>query len=248
MTTLLWILLSTVVISLISLMGVFAIFMQKKTLHGVINYLVAVSIGGLIAGAFFHLIPEAEHELGLETTFIFICVGLLLFFVIEKIFHWRHCHKDDCKIHSFAYTSLTGDAVHNFLDGILIAAAFLINFKVGIVSSLAIILHEIPQELGDFGVLLKGGFTKSKALLFNLLTALTCVVGGILGFVFLSKIEFLIPYIISLTAGGFIYVAISDLIPEIRNELSLKKSFINILIIALTIAAMVFLGEFFHGH
>jgi zinc and cadmium transporter len=138
---------------------------------------------------------------------------------------------------------LVGDAIHNFLDGIVIAAAFLVNIGVGITTSLAIIFHEIPQELGDFGVLIRAGLTKQKAILYNLLTALTCMVGGIIGFVFLKSIEFVIPYTIAITAGGFIYIAVSDLIPEIRSELSLRKSLINILIIAVAITAMVLIGK-----
>jgi len=243
MNALISIIISTLLISIFSLIGIFTIFMQKRTLHSIINYLVAFSIGGLIAGAFFNLIPEAELKLSSQTTFIFVSLGLLLFFLIEKVLHWRHCHKDNCTVHSFAYTSLVGDSIHNFLDGIVIAAAFLVDFKVGLATSLAIIIHEIPQELGDFGVLIRAGFTKQKALLYNLLTALLCVLGGILGFVFLQSIEFIIPYVIAITAGGFIYVAVSDLIPEIRNEMSLKKSLINILIIAIAIAIMVLIGK-----
>jgi zinc and cadmium transporter len=243
MNTLIAIILSTVLISIISLVGIFAIFMQKKTLHSIINYLVAFSIGGLIAGAFFNLIPEAQEALSYQTTFLFVCLGLLIFFLIEKILHWRHCHDDNCKVHSFAYTSLVGDSIHNFLDGIVIAAAFLVNIGAGIATSLAIIFHEIPQELGDFGVLIRAGFTKQKALFYNLLTALTCIIGGIIGFIFLNKINFIVPYIIAITAGGFIYVAVSDLIPEIRSELSLKKSIINILIIAIAIIIMLFIGK-----
>lgn len=243
MNVLLSIILATIIISLLSLIGIFTIFMRKQTLHGVINYLVAFSIGGLIAGAFFNLIPESETTLGSQMTFIFVSIGLLIFFLIEKVLHWRHCHDDNCKVHSFAYTSLVGDAIHNFLDGIVIAAAFLVDFKVGLATSLAIIIHEIPQELGDFGVLIRAGLTKQKALLFNLLTALTCVLGGVFGFIFLNKIESIVPYVIAITAGGFIYVAVSDLIPEIRNEMSLKKSLINILIIAIAITIMVLIGK-----
>lgn len=235
MNTLIWIFLSTLAISAVSLIGISTFLMKEIRLKKIIEYLVAFSIGGLIGGAFFDLIPESLADLKSEVVFIYLIVGIFIFFIIEKYFHWRHCHVAHCKEHSFAYSNLFGGAVHNFFDGVAIAAAFLININVGIATTFAIILHEIPHELGDFGVLVYAGFKKEKALLFNLLTAFFSIVGGILGFVLLSKIQFVIPYILALTAGGFIYISVSDLIPEIRKEVSVRKSLMHMIMIIIGI-------------
>lgn len=238
MNTLIWILISTIAISLLSLIGVFSLFIKKDKLYLIVDYLVSLSIGGLIAGAFFHLIPESAEEIGLEGVFICVILGMLLFFLIEKILHWRHCHEDDCAIHTFALTNLFGDSIHNFLDGLVVAAAFLTSVPAGITTSLAIIIHEIPQEIGDFGVLIKGGFKAKKALMFNLFTALIAVIGGIVGFFALENLNGIVPYILGIAAGGFIYIAASDLIPEIRKEMHVGKTIIHILVIAIGIVLM----------
>ncbi|VVB80221.1 Zinc transporter ZupT [uncultured archaeon] len=235
MNTLIEILVSTILVSLISLIGIATFLLKEKNLKKIIEYLVAFSIGGLIGGAFFDLIPESLNELKSETVFIYLIIGIFIFFAIEKYFHWRHCHEQHCEEHSFAYSNLVGGAVHNFFDGISIAAAFLINFNVGIATTFAIVLHEIPHELGDFGVLMYAGFKKEKAIFFNLLTAFFSIIGGIIGFVLLSQISAIIPFVIALTAGGFIYISVSDLIPEIRKEVSMKKSLIHIVMIFLGI-------------
>lgn len=235
MSTLIWILLSTIVVSLISLIGIFTFLLKEKNLKKIIEYLVAFSIGGLIGGAFFDLIPESLNNLKSETVFVYLIIGIFIFFAIEKYFHWRHCHEDHCEEHSFAYSNIVGGSVHNFFDGVSIAAAFLINVNIGIVTTFAILLHEIPHELGDFGVLMYAGFKKEKAIIFNLLTALFSIIGGLLGFVLLSKITFVIPYILALTAGGFIYISVSDLIPEIRKEVSIKKSLLHVVAIIIGI-------------
>lgn len=235
MNTLILIFISTIIVSLVSLIGISTFLLKEKNLKKIIEYLVAFSIGGLIGGAFFDLIPESLNELKSETVFIYLIIGIFIFFAIEKYFHWRHCHDQHCEEHSFAYSNLVGGAVHNFFDGISIAAAFLININVGIATTFAIILHEIPHELGDFGVLMYAGFKKEKAIFFNLLTAFFSIIGGLIGFVLLSQISTIIPFVIALTAGGFIYISVSDLIPEIRKEVSLKKSLIHMIIILIGI-------------
>ena len=238
MYRLIFIILSTIFVSLFSLVGVFALAIQNKTLQKIVSYLVAFSIGGLLAGAFFHILPEAEEIIGLQTSLTFVLVGILLFFIVEKVFHWRHCHKENCEIHSFAYVNLLGDSIHNFFDGVIIAGSFLVNFHVGLATTLAIMVHEIPQEIGDFGVLVHAGFSKRKALVANLLTALLAVLGGVMGYFLFAKISAVIPYLLALTAGGFVYLASSDLIPEIIKEKSLRKSFLQIIIISLGILIM----------
>jgi len=203
--------------------------------------LVSLSVGGLMGGAFLHLLPEASEKVNGENIFLFTLIGFFLFLIIEKIIHWRHCHKDVCPIHTFVYMNLMGDAIHNFIDGIIIAASFIFNPSVGFASTVAIFLHEIPQEIGDFGVLVYGGIDKRRALFLNFLTAITSVVGGVLGFYFLGAVQNISQYLLSIAAGGFIYIAATDLIPEIRKENDPKKSIINFGIIFLGIMLMYIL-------
>jgi zinc and cadmium transporter len=201
-------------------------------------YLVSISIGALLGGAFLHLIPEALEKTSYNAVFLYVIFGFLLFFIIEKIFHWRHCHKKECNIHTFAYMNLLGDGVHNFIDGIIIAASFIAGQSMGLVSLIAISIHEIPQEIGDFGVLLYAGLTKKKAVLFNFLTALTAIAGGIFGYFLFNYIDISLGFLLSFAAGGFIYIAASDLIPELKEEEKLVNSIIHILVIVLGIIIM----------
>lgn len=144
---------------------------------------------------------------------------------MERYLHWRHCHEEgECKIHAFTYLNLVGDGFHNFIDGMVIAASFLVSLKLGLVTTLAIVLHEIPQELGDFAVLVYGGFTKKKALLFNFASALMAVLGAVIGYLVTDLVKNFASFILPFTAGGFIYIATSDLIPELHKENDLKRS------------------------
>ncbi len=211
--------------------------MKKNLMKKLIMGLVALSAGALIGGAFLHLIPEAIEEFG-EGILIYVLIGFTVFFLIEKILHWRHCHEVDCKIHSFAYMSLIGDAAHNLIDGLIIGVSFTVNVSLGVASTIAIALHEIPQELGDFAVLIHGGFSKRKALLANFLTALTAVLGGIIGYYLVSFVENAMMYLLPFAAGGFIYISASDLLPELRKEVNVKKAIINFLIFLLGIGLM----------
>ncbi|MFA4960651.1 MAG: ZIP family metal transporter [Candidatus Pacearchaeota archaeon] len=238
------IILATFLVSLTSLVGILTLFFKEKFLNKILLILISFSIGALLGGAFLHLIPEAIEHSG--NIFIFVIGGFLLFFIIEKLFHWRHCHKNKCSVHSFAYVNLLGDVIHNFIDGVIIAAGFAASSIIGASSSAAIAIHEIPQELGDFGVLVYAGFSKRKALFFNFLTALSAIFGGVIGFYLLSFIEGLMPFLLSSAAGGFIYIAASDLIPEIKKFESIKSSLINfiaILIGILIIYLLRFIGS-----
>jgi zinc and cadmium transporter len=234
------IIISTILVSLISLIGILTLFFKDKFLNKIIFILISLSIGALLGGAFLHLIPEAIEIK--EEIFLFVLVGFFSFFIIEKIFHWRHCHKTNCTVHSFAYINILGDIIHNFIDGIIIAAGFIASPIIGISSTLAIAIHEIPQELGDFGVLIYAGFSKKKALLYNFLSALTALIGGIFGFYLLSTFEQLMPFMLAIAAGGFIYIAASDLIPEIRKLDSIKRTVINLIAITAGITIIYLLG------
>ena len=225
MQTLTPILISTIIISLLALIGIITFSIKHKLLEKVLLFLVALSAGTLIGDAFIHLIPQALENSDTINTLLFVLLGFILFFLLEKILHWRHCHKDKCQVHTFAYTNLVGDFFHNFLDGIIIAAAFIISIPVGIASTIAIALHEIPQEISDFGVLVYAGFSRKKALILNFLIALTTILGGIIGFYLIDSINLIIKPVIAIAAGGFIYIAASDLIPELKKD----KTFVSIL-------------------
>ncbi|MBT5021514.1 ZIP family metal transporter [Candidatus Woesearchaeota archaeon] len=229
MSTLLWIIGATIFVSLLSLIGVVTLAFNQKVLKKLIIVLVGFSAGGLMGGAFFHLIPESLEHTSSENVFLFVMVGFVLFFIIERVLHWRHCHKGVCDVHIFTYMSLIGDGVHNFIDGAIIAAAFLVNIPFGIITTLVIVFHELPQELGDFAVLIHGGFSRKKALWFNFLSAVTAVLGALLVYLASNFFHFLESFLIPFAAGGFLYVAASDLVPELHKEPNHKKAFASFL-------------------
>ncbi|HSV94855.1 MAG TPA: ZIP family metal transporter [Spirochaetia bacterium] len=227
MNTLLNIIVATFLISLGALVGVFTLAMKEKKLEKILLFLVSLSAGALMGGAFLHLLPEAAEKIEGGDIFGIVLLSFVFFFLVEKVLHWRHCHKGHCEIHTFGYMNLFGDVVHNFIDGLIISAAFIADVKLGIVTSFAIALHEIPQEIGDFGVLLYSGFKKGKALLANFLVALSVILGGVVGYFLSFQIDELMVYLLPFAAGGFIYISASDLMPEIRKEKDLRKSMVS---------------------
>ncbi len=238
MNSLLSIIIASFLISFCVWVAVLFLYLKKETVSKITIFLVSLSAGALMGGAFLHLLPEAAEEIKIERMFGIVLCSFIFFFFMEKLLYWRHCHKEDCQIHTFGYMNLFGDGVHNFIDGLIIAGAFLADVRLGITTSLAIALHEIPQEVGDFGVLIYAGFKKKRALLINYLIALAVVLGGVVGYFSFSKIENIIPYLLPFAAGGFIYIAASDLMPEIRKEPNLKRSIGSFLVFILGILLM----------
>lgn len=220
-----YILISTTIVSLISLVGIFAFILKEQLLHKILFGLIGFSAGALIGGAFLHLLPEALAEAKSSTVFSYLILGIVLFFMLERYLHWRHCHQDGaCDVHPVTYLSLVGDAFHNFIDGMVIAVAFITSFKLGVITTLAVIFHEIPQELGDFAVLVYGGFSKRKALFYNFISAITAVLGAVVAYFIADIASGFSNIILPVTAGGFVYIAASDLIPEIHKEKDLRRS------------------------
>lgn len=221
---LLWIIIATFCISLISFVGVLLLFLKDKLLDKILLILVAFSAGSLIGGAFLHLMPEAITQAAGDESlilnlFLYLIFGFCIFFVLEQFIGWHHHHAaKHPEIMTFSYSILISDSLHNFIDGLIIAGSFVAGFQIGLVTALAVILHEIPQEIGDFGVLVYGGFTKTKALLLNFLSALAAIFGGIVGYLFLEKTNEFAIFLLPFAAGNFIYIACSDLIPEIKKE------------------------------
>jgi len=224
MEALIWSICATIIVSLIALIGIISLSIKEKVLKKILLVLVGFSAGALMGGAFLHLLPEALEKTNYNIVVMALLSGFIIFFIMEKFLKWHHCHKGKCDVHTFTYMILFGDSVHNFIDGIIIAASFIVSVPFGIITTIAIIAHEIPQEIGDFAVLIYGGFTKFKALLFNFLTALTAVLGAVFGYFLSGLTENIIHFVLPFAAGGFIYIAACDLIPELHKEVELKKS------------------------
>lgn len=238
MNTLAYILSATILVSLLSLIGVLLLSLKKK-LDKLLPVLVSFAVGGLLGGAFLHLLPESIST-G-TSVFMYVIFGIILFFILERFLYWRHCHKGKCRVHTFTYLNLIGDGIHNFIDGMTIAASFIINIPLGIASTLAIIFHEIPQEIGDFAILVYGGFSRLKALFYNFISALTAIVGAVFTYFFAASFEGLVPFLLPFAAGGFIYIAMSDLMPELQKEKKLSRSFIQFMSLLVGIGFMLML-------
>lgn len=227
-----------------SLIGAATLALSKKTLNRILLYLVSFSAGALLADALLHMLPEAAETLGFNTQMaLYILIGIVFSFVIEKFIQWRHCHLGNSHEHPhpFVYMNLIGDAVHNFIDGLIIMGSYVVSIPVGIATTLAVIFHEIPQEIGDFGVLLHGGFTKKKAILFNFFTAGTAIIGGIVGYFLTNAILNFTTLLLPIAAGHFIYIAGTDLLPELHKEVRAEKSVLQLVSILLGIAVMLML-------
>ncbi len=242
MSTLAWIIVGGVLMSAIAMVGSVTLLLKPATLDRFLLPLVAFAAGSLIGGAFFHMIPAAldanRHSLGIGVA---VVTGFTVFFVLEQVLHWHHCHRaqSDCK-QPLTYLILIGDALHNFLGGLAIAGIFLIDIRLGITSWLAAAAHEVPQELGDFGVLVHGGWSKRRALLFNVLSGFTFLLGGLLAYnlSFRMDVSWLIPF----AAGNFLYIGASDLVPEVNKQHVLKTNAVNLAAFVLGLA-LLFLAK-----
>jgi len=259
--TLVWIILATTVAGVLSIAA--AASLSLTILSRMVDKMVSLSVGVLLATALLHSLPEAftSHDVDIPSLFVTLMAGLLGFFILEKAALLRHSHHHEHDGHGHHHghdaesagksglVILMGDSLHNFADGILIAAAFLIDPQIGILTAVAIALHEIPQEIGDFIVLLNAGFSKTRALVYNLISSLMAVVGGVLGYFFLDAAEALIPYVIVFASSSFIYIAVSDLMPQMHKRPKLKESLEQIALILLGVLLVVAISELTHiGH
>ncbi|MBD3304518.1 ZIP family metal transporter [Candidatus Woesearchaeota archaeon] len=239
-------LIAVVIISLISFIGAITLFFKKKLMQKLVLILVSFAAGALLGGAFLHLLPEAMHEGG--PIFLMTVIGIIVFFVMEVYLYWYHCHaghihkhkhrEHKCPVRPMGYLNLFGDGVHNIIDGMIVATAFMVNMELGIVTAFAVVLHEIPQEIGDFGVLVYSGFSRHNALLFNFISALAAILGVVLTYFFASYVQDFTLYLIPFAAGGFIYIATTDLMAEIKEESNIKTATLQLFIFLLGIAVM----------
>ncbi len=249
MTTLLWIVAGGIVMSSIALVGSVTLILKQSTLDKIVLPLVAFAAGCLLGGAFLHMIPGTLHATESHVTpFLWVLAGFLTFYVLEQFLHWHHCHRDsaECKP-ALGYLILIGDGLHNLIGGLSVAAAFVMDIRLGMAAWFAAAAHEVPQELGDFAVLLHGGWSKAKALLLNVISASTFLAGGLIAYGVSSQLEiwFLVPY----AAGNFLYIGASDLVPEVNKQRDLKGSLVHLFSFAGGLALMYVVKLFFgHSH
>ena len=249
MSLLIWIILFCLVGGVLSVLaaGLFLLIPAKQQ-ERLLPHMVSYAIGALLAAAFLALLPHAVEYPGVgdvhNVTFT-VLIGILGFFVLEKMVLWRHCHSHDCEVHGEEHAHghgedkargmmiLIGDGMHNMVDGVLIAAAFLTDFHLGVVTSVAVATHEIPQELGDFSILLHSGYSRMKALIFNVLASLTTVIGGVAAYYSLQDMQGVVPYVLAVAAASFIYIAVADLIPSLHRRTEARVSLQQITLISL---------------
>lgn len=245
--SLLWILGSGLLMALFSLVGGLVVVFPDKFFKRLTLPLVALAAGSMWGGAFFNLLPESFHgHRSHQDVFMWVTLGFLFFFILEQFIHWHHCHKGPDHHHApVTHLSLIADGIHNFIDGLAISSIFLVDIKAGIIAFVAALAHEIPQEFGDFGLLVHNGWSKTKALLFNFYSALTYPVGGLVVYFLSNKYDmsFLVPF----TAGSFIYIAATDLVPEFRHFRSFKSNTVTLITFILGVGIVYFLAQG-HGH
>jgi zinc and cadmium transporter len=233
-------LISVVIISLISFIGALTLILKRELLKKSIFILVSLAVGALLGDVFVHILPEAYEEMRDPITVSFLIIGgILIFFILEKVLHWHHHTMEHAEehVHPIGKMVLMGDGVHNFIDGLMVATSYMVSIEVGIATTIAVILHEIPQEIGNFGVLIHAGYTPKKALWYNFLSALTAVAGAGVALFFGTVSETFAVWLLPITAGGFIYIALSDLIPELHKD-DTKQGLVQVLAIVVGVACM----------
>lgn len=248
---------ATLAVSLLSLIGIFTLSLSEDTLHRILNFLIAFSAGTILGAALFDLMPEAVELVDEHLVFPIIAFGFVFFLFMERGLYWyhghghthefpAHDHEDNHEAtRSFAYLNLFGDFVHNFIDGMIIAASFINGVGVGIAATIAVAFHELPQEMGDYGILVYAGFDRKKALLYNFAAALSIVVGGVFGSFFISMVEELSGWMVAFSAGAFLFLSASELIPEIHDDKNWKKSLIQIIFLLIGMFVIFSLGFIF---
>ncbi len=245
-TPLLYSLGSVLLISLVAFIGIATLAFSQTLVRRGIIVLVSFAAGALIGDAFIHLLPEAVESAGFTLNIsLYVLIGIAFSFIIEKIIHWHHYHTHEFEeAHPFVYVNLIGDGVHNFVDGIIIAVSYIVSIPLGIATTIAVFFHEIPQEIGDYAILRHGGFSNRKALLMNFITALSSAVGVIAAFLLYSFSEGILAFLIPFAAGNFIYIASTDLFPELHKETRLLKSLVQLVAFGIGIYVMIFLLRF----
>jgi zinc and cadmium transporter len=237
----LWIVIFSLIGSVGSLIGGIILILKEGWIQRIMFCLISFATGTLLGAVFLGMLPKAMTKAEPSTVLGYVLIGIVLFFVLEKLLIWYHCHNEKCEIHSAApYLILFGDAFHNFMDGVVIAAGFLISIPFGIATSLAVVAHEVPQEIGDFAILLHGGMSKKKAFVYNFLSALPTIPGALIAYGFSYYVDKVTHFILALAASSFLYIAIADLIPEIHHKTPPGRGFYQIILMGIGIGVIAF--------
>jgi zinc and cadmium transporter len=243
METIFWILLATIVDSLVGLIGIFSLWVREKIMRRVSLHLMSFAGGALLGGAFFHLLPEAIEKSPAFNVFAYAVLGFIVFQLIETYLHWHLCKECDAK--PYSYLMVVGDALHNLIDGLVIAASFIVSIPFGIVSTIIIIAHEVPQELGIFGTMVYGGQKKKTAIMYSFFAQTTCVLGGLAGYFLGGASGAFSAFLIPFAAGGFLYITAADLIPQMHDAKGREK--ISTFVVYLVGLAMMVALKFYFG-
>jgi zinc and cadmium transporter len=231
----------------VSIAGLVLLF-NKERLPLLTNYLIPFAIGTLLGAPFFGMIPHALEHVSIQNALTTVLFGIILFFILEKLAIWRHCHKEGCEVHTQAGAMiLIGDSLHNFVDGVAIAVAFAGSIPLGIITSVAVIAHEVPQEVGDFAVLLSSGYSRSKAFIYNAISSLAALLGSLLAYLLLPMIQPIVPYLLLLSAASFIYIALADLVPGRREVHGFRFLVTELVLILFGIGTIAALHVIRHG-
>ena len=251
LTSTLYTILSTIVISLTGFIGFFTLSLSEKTLHRILFVLVSYSAGTILGAALFDLLPEAVELVDEALVFPIVAAGFVFFLFLERVIYWYHGHGHENEhgeekvTMGFAYLNLVGDFIHNFIDGMIIAAGFINGFVVGLTAAIAVLFHELPQEMGDYGILVYAGIERRRALALNFLAAVSVVVGGAFGSLFIASVEELGGWMVAFSAGAFLFLSASELIPEMLREDDRMRSVIQLAILVLGMLTIYSLGLLF---
>jgi len=243
--TLAWIIAASLTGGVLSvLLASSVLLLRPGVTERILPRLISFSTGALLGAALLGMVPHAQHALPATAIGPVLLGGLLVFFTMEKLLVWRHCHKHDCDVHASAGPLLLiGDAFHNFVDGIVLASAFLHSTPLGITVALSTIAHEVPQEVGEFVVYLRGGYSRRRALTLNAITSLATLPGAVLGYLFLSHAKLLSAYLLVFAAAGFLYVALADLIPTQRGRSSLRVTIVDLVLMVCGVGVIALLAH-----
>ena len=246
MSPLLWIVVSGLSMCVVALVGGLTLLLPERRLKSLLLPLVALSAGSLLGGALFHMLPEVTERLRGVTPFFAVAAGFVAFFVLEQFLHWHHCHRATSEHKEpLTYLLLVSDSVHNLVGGVAVGASFLYDVHVGLMVWLAALAHEIPQELGDFGALVHGGWTPRRALVYNFLSALTFLLGGLVAYVSAKEID--LTLVVAFAAGNFIYIGAVDLVPEVNKHHGVRSNLVHFGCFALGLGLLAVLSQLFHA-
>ncbi len=246
MSSLAMIVLASLAEGIVSFSGAALAIFEENKVRRFAHFIVSFAVGALLGVAFLDLIPEAIEMAGKADIFPFVLGGVIGFFILEKFLFWYHCHEDgSCPVHTYNYLILWGDFLHNFIDGVIISLAFLVDRELGFLTSIAVILHEIPQEISDFTILIHGGFSRRKAMIYNFFVSLATILGAVLTYIFGNALEELLPFAIAIVAGNFIYLAASDLMPELHESTGIRHGIFQVVFIIAGVLLIAAPGFFF---